>query len=200
MKKNIKTMIILLCIIPWAIRYYSLNGTFLYHDYYPKEIYSMNQTVEFDDCYSYNVISQPGYSISVDNARIVSFDEYLKRIDKKAEDFHEPSEKYLELTLTVSNKGDYQDGLYFYSLPVNGTNWYTFYDNEMTACINTFFENNFDYAHACAVEKNKSVTLKIAYKLYENKFLKSQWQNLNYEDMWLWVTLKPTDKRITISL
>ena len=88
----------------------------------------------------------------------------------------------------------------FYGLPVIGTNWYAFYDNEVTACINPFFENNYDAAWGCGVNKNSNATVKIAYNLYENMFSTKQWSNMNQEKMWLWVTLKPIDKRIAITL
>lgn len=198
MKKPLIVVIVFICTAVWCIRYYTLNGTFAVHGKFPEEIYAMHETVEFNDCKSYNVIEQPGYSITLDSARIIDTDNYLKEINKKPEDFHYLSERYLELTLTVSNYGDYPDGLTFYSLPVVGTNWYTFFDNEVTACINPFFEDNFDDAFGCVVKKDSSATVKIAYNLYEDLFSYKQWESLNQEKMWLWVTLQPIDKRIAI--
>ena len=111
----------------------------------------------------------------------------------------ELSEKYLELTLTVANEGDYPKGLTFYALPVLGSNWFTYYDNEVTACINPFFEGDYDQAHACAVRTNTSTTVKIAYNLYERHFLPNQFKNLEHEKMWLSVTTLPVDQRIAFS-
>ena len=160
----------------------------------------MYDVVEFDDCMSYGGYEAPGYSIVLEAARIVDAKDYLEEQGKNVGDFQYLSERYLELTLTVSNCGDYKDGMNFYGLPVIGTNWYAFYDNEVTACINPFFENNYDAAWGCGVNKNSNATVKIAYNLYENMFSTKQWSNMNQEKMWLWVTLKPIDKRIAITL
>lgn len=199
MKKPIIIATALVCLTSWCVRYYTLNGTFAVHGQYSTEIYEMHETVAFDDGVSYGVFEQPGYSVSVEDARIIDSDDYLKELGKNPEDFQFLSEKYLELTLTISNEGDYPNGLTFYGLPVIGSNWYTFYDNEVTACINPFFEDNYDYGHGCIVEKNSSSTVKIAYNLYEYRFLSEQFENLENEEMWLWVTLRPIDKRISIS-
>jgi hypothetical protein len=198
MKKVIILTTVFVLIAAWCVRYYTLNGTFAIHDQYPLEVYKMHETVEFGDCVSYNVYEQPGYAISLESARIVNSDDYLKELDKTPEDFHYLSPKYLELTLTVSNNGDYPNGLTFYALPVLGENWYTFYDNEITACINPFFNDDFNQGHACAVRKNTSTTIKIAYNLYDYHFRESTYGNLENEKMWLWVTLRPIDKRIEI--
>lgn len=199
MKKLAVGAISLVCAIAWCIRYYTLNGTFAVHGMYPEEVYAMHEIVAFDDCISYGGHEAPGYSVVLESARIVDSEDYLEELGKTAEDFHYLSERYLELTLTVSNYGDYADGMSFYGLPVIGTNWYAFYDNEITACINPFFEDNYDDAWGCGVNKNSNATVKIAYNLYENVFSSKQWSNINQEKMWLWVTLKPIDKRIAIT-
>lgn len=200
MKKRIIGAIAIACAVIWCIRYYTLNGTFAVHGIYQEEVYTMYDVVEFDDCMSYGGYEAPGYSIVLEAARIVDAKDYLEELGKNVGDFQYLSERYLELTLTVSNCGDYKDGMNFYGLPVIGTNWYAFYDNEVTACINPFFENNYDAAWRCGVNKNSNATVKIAYNLYENMFSTKQWSNMNQEKMWLWVTLKPIDKRIAITL
>ena len=201
MKKLIIGAIAIVCLVVWCVRYYTLNGTFAVHELYPQEVYSMHETVYFNDYKSYNMYDSPNYSISLEAARIIDSDDYLTEIDKNKEDFHYLSERYLELTFTISNYGDDMEGVNFYGIPVIGTNWYAFYDNEITACINPFFKDNYDAAaFGCAVNKDSSATVKVAYNLYENMFLEKQWDNLEQEKMQLWITLRPIDQRITISL
>lgn len=200
MKKIIIAVLLIGITSLWLLRYYKINDGFSVHGMFPEVEYQMNQKIEFRDNKSYNLIEQPGYEISVDSARVVDAVDYLKELDMAADQFEYLSEKYLELTLTVSNTGDYPDGLSFYGLPVIGANWYTFYDNQVTACINPFFKRNFDIANGCAVTKGSSVTVKIAYNLYEDLFLPNQWENIEKENMWLWVTIKPVDTKVKIKI
>ena len=200
MKKIAVCLISVSLLSLWLFRYYKLNDGFSVHGLYPEKICQMHETFSFGDSKSYNVIEQPGYSISLESARIVNSSEYLEELNMKADQFEYLSEKYLELTLNVSNDGDYPDGITFYAFPVIGTNWYTFYDNQITACINPFFENNFEAAHGCGVAKGSSATVKIAYNLYEDLFLPDQWNKIDEEEMWLWVTIMPTDTKIHIDL
>lgn len=200
MKKIIIAVLLIGITSLWLLRYYKINDGFSVHGMFPEVEYQMNQKIEFGDNKSYNLIEQPGYEISVDSARVVDAVDYLKELDMAADQFEYLSEKYLELTLTVSNTGDYPDGLSFYGLPVIGANWYTFYDNQVTACINPFFKRNFDIANGCAVTKGSSVTVKIAYNLYEDLFLPNQWENIEKENMWLWVTIKPVDTKVKIKI
>ena len=74
------------------------------------------------------------------------------------------------------------------------------FNNGVSIDEGIIFENNYDAAWGCGVNKNSNATVKIAYNLYENMFSTKQWSNMNQEKMWLWVTLKPIDKRIAITL
>ncbi|MCM1227214.1 MAG: hypothetical protein NC320_07290 [Clostridium sp.] len=199
MKKIYARVIIITLTVLWAVRYYIINDGFAVHGNYPEKVYLMHETIEYNDCKSYNMYEQPGYSISLESARIIDSETYIKEIGSNAENYDYLSEKYLELTLTISNNGDYPDGIAFYGLPVIGENWYAFYDEQITASINDFFvENNVTFAERCGVRKGNSATVKIAYNLYENMFLPKQWNNLTNEKMWLWVTQSPVDQRIAI--
>ena len=137
MKKPIIAATLIVCLVAWCVRYYKVNGgTFAVHYEGPSAVYGMHEMVSFGDNISNNALEQPGYSVSLESARMIDAEDYLKELGKKPEDFHFLSEKYLELTLTVANEGDYPKGLTFYALPVLGSNWFTYYDNEVTACIN----------------------------------------------------------------
>lgn len=204
MKKYIVCSLIFGLLAAWLIRYYAVNGTFQVHDLHPVEISEMHAPVAFNDYMSYGVqYAPPGYTIAVESARIVPFEDYLQEIGQSAEVFTNPAEQYLELTLTIVNHGDAPDGkngVSFYGLPLLGTNWYTFYDNEFTSYINPIFEGNSDLAHICAVEKGESATVKVAYNLRKNNFMPDQWEHLSEEEMWLQVTCNPVDQRICIQL
>ncbi len=202
MKKRITIIaVISTLMLIWGIRYYTINDGFAVHGQYPCKVYSMHETIEFGNGKTYNMYEQPGYSISLESARIIDSDAYLKELNANSGNYSYLSEKYLELTLTISNNGDYQDGIIFYGLPVVGENWYTFYDEEITASINDFFVNNgVSSATGCMVSKGGSSTVKIAYNLYERHFLPKQWSDITDEKMWLWVTLMPEDKKIEIEI
>lgn len=199
-KKTVISFILTLCLALWSIRYYTFNGTFALHSQYPIEYHSMNDTIVFDESMmSYGVLYQPGYSICLNNARIVTLEDYLAETGKSTEDFSVTSEKYVELTFDISNNGDFGGGLSLYGLPLIGDNWYTFYDGEMTACINTF-EQDPSYVDMIIVEKGKTLTLKVAYNLYSYRFLPGEFENIENEDMWVCATKRPTEKYIKIEL
>ena len=198
MKKKIFAFFSVALTLAWLFRYYTLNGGMSVHGQYPEKIVGMHETIEFGDSKSYNVIEQPGYSVSLESARIIDTSDYLEEIGKTPEDFDYLSEKYLELTLKVSNEGDYTEGIEFYALPVIGEDWYTFYDNQLTACINPFFEGNYEAANRCAVKKDSSAIVKIAYNLYYNTFPDERWNKLDDEKMWMSATIKPVNQMIKI--
>lgn len=200
MNKIIFRAITLGFLLVWAIRYYNLNNGFAIKNYKPVKNYSMHETVEFGDNASYNVIHNTGYSVSVEDARIIDADALLTEINKDRKFFNSLAERYLIVTMTVSNNGDYEGSLDFYSIPVIGIDWYVFYSSEITACLNPFFNDNASIAHGCTVKKGTSATVTIAYNLHKNLFAPNQWKNLKNQDLWLWVTAQPLDQRIKINL
>lgn len=199
-KKVVIISVLTICLVLWGIRYYTFNGTFALHTAYPREYYSMNDTIVYDEnTMSYGVFYQPGYSISLKNARIVSLEDYLSETKMSKEDFSGTSEKYVELTFEISNNGDFADGITPYSFPIIGDNWYTFYDGEMTAYINEFAQD-MSYVDMITVEKGKTATLKVAYNLFSFNFLPGEFENIENEDMWVYVSVKPISKYIKIEL
>lgn len=200
MKRIVVSLIIVSILTLWVYRYHEINNGFSVHGEYPEIITHMHDKIEFAENKSYNLYEAPGYSISVEKARIIDTDDYLKELNMDTNEFEFLSEKYLEITLTVQNNGDYQGGLSFYGLPIVGENWYSFYDNQLTACINPFFENDFDLAHGCTVSKGETATVKIAYNLYKQWFLPRQWENIENDNMWLSVTIMPVDTKVKIEL
>jgi len=198
MKKLVISSIVIILVAIWCVRFYSVNGTFKVRQKYERIIYSMNEQVDLTESKSYNGIEQPAYKISVKNARIVERDDYLKEMNKTADDFMGLSERYLELTICVENNGDTENLLDLYGLPVLGTNWYTFYDPDATKYINNFTGE--ERAKFIKAKFDGCSTVKIAYRMYWEDFNKRQWNNLDDETMWLSVTLSPVEKRIKIEI
>lgn len=197
-KKIIITTAALVCATAWCTRYYVLNGTFAVHNQSPVETYGMQERVEFGDCMSYGQIYTPGYAISVESCRVIDAEDYRTEMNKTAEDFEFLADRYVEVTLNVANLTNEAEGMDFYSIPLIGTNWYAFYDQDATAYINPFYQDQREQAFGAAVKPDSEATIKIAYSLYEDMFSQKQWDNLTDENMWIWTTISPVEKHILL--
>lgn len=197
MRKWIIGSVSALLFAAWGIRFYALNGTFKVHS--PNEIkyYSINEEVDTVNCSSYNVIEQGNLTLSVKNVRIIEADDYLQELDKTAEDFLDVSERYLEVTINVKNNdNDTEAFLDPYGFPVFGTNWYIFYDPDATKFANKMeTESRFI---AIELDTGSTCDIKIVYPIRWADFNSSQWENLEKEKMWLYVTMSPIEKRIEL--
>lgn len=198
MKKIAIGAVILVVLIGWCFRVYSLNGTFKVTTKFPKKVYSMNEQVSLTNSMSYNMIKQPDYNLAVVDARIVDADDYLREMCKTDDDFLSLSERYLEITLDIVNNGDTENVFDFYGIPILGTNWYTFYDPDATKYINGFEMQDRELYIKARPEGHRKV--KVAYRIYWKDFNTKQWNDLENEKMWLSVTQSPVDQRIAIKI
>lgn len=200
MKKTIVLILSLIFIIAWGIRFYTLNGTFSAHNEYQTINYELGDPVQFNDNMSYNAYHASGYSITANHVRIISFEQFLSEFNKTTNDFTTMPEKFLIVETTIENifSDNTEEGIYFYSLPIIGTNWYTFFNGEATAYANNFFNNNTSASYGVLVHRGDSAIVNIVYNLYENTFSKKQWDYLDYEPMWMSITIQPENQRIKL--
>ena len=196
MKKLIIGAAVFAVLAGWSGRFYTLNGTFKIKTKSPRIVYSMNESVSLSDSIAYNMIKHPDYDIAVVDAEILDSDELLEQTNTKKEDYLGLSERYLVITLDVVNNGDTENDFDFYSIPVLGTNWYTFYDPDATKYVNGFESK--DRAKYIRAKMDGHRKVKVAYRLYWKDFNTKQWNNLEKEKMWLSVTESPEEKRISI--
>lgn len=206
MKKPVIITVVVLILVAWCARVYALNGSLLPQTKYPEEFYDMHEKIEVseeDDMY--DVFKATGYSFSVEDARIIDADDYANEIGMSREDFNDPKAgKYLEITLEVSNSGDYDGFIPFMGLPVSGTDWDSGYDPYITLEINTaqVFVMDDGVGTVCGfiLDKGNTETIKIAYSLRANNFINgNRYENLEDEKMWLMITMRPVCKRILIT-
>lgn len=198
MKKMIIGAAVIAVLAGWSVRFYTLNGSFKIKTKSQRIVYSMNESVSLSDSIAYNMIKHPDYDIAVVDAEILDSEDLLNEVNKKQEDFLGLSERYLVITLDMVNNGDNQNDFDFYSIPVLGTNWYTFYDPDATKYVNGFEGN--ERAKFIRVGMDGHKTVKVAYRLNWISFNTQQWNNLENEKMWLSVTELPEEKRIAIKI
>ena len=200
MKKTIVLILSLIFIIAWGIRFYTLNGTFSAHNEYQTINYELGDPVQFNDNMSYNAYHASGYSITANHVRIISFEQFLSEFNKTTNDFTTMPEKFLIVETTIENifSDNTEEEINFYSLPIIGTNWYTFFNGEATAYANNFFNNNTSASYGVLVHRGDSAIVNIVYNLYENTFSKKQWDYLDYEPMWMSITIQPENQRIKL--
>ncbi len=212
-KISVKTIIVLAVLLVlialWAVRIYSLNGRLGTYSRYPITVLDVGENITFgENDETYNVFSSPGYSVTVESARVIETDAYIAEFGKDKDDFRKIDlpEKYVEVTLSVSNysvdsKHPY---LYFHGFPLLGTDWSLTFDSVITAFINDpeymRYEVNTNGALAASLEKGTTETVRIAYGI-PNTLLgtKDRFDNLEEEKMWLMVIMRPVCKRVEIT-
>lgn len=201
MKSKIIFVLSVIFLVVWTIRYYTLNKTFLAHNEYLTTNYKLGEKVEINDNMSYNGYYNSGYSITVNKKRIISFEDFLSEYNKEQSDFLIKPEKFLIVETDIENisSDNTQEGVYFQSLPIIGTNWYTFFNREATAYVNDFFDDDTSVSYGVLVHKGTSAKVNIVYNLYEDSFSQSQWDNLDDEPMRLNITIRPVNNMIVIN-
>lgn len=183
----------------WLVRYITLNGGFRVNTEYERSVYEKGDVVSFDDNMSSGIQYYKDYSISIDDCKIYDSAEYIEKLGKTEEDFELLiPEKVVELTATLYNNGDKEDGIYFSSLQLVGTDWYEYTNSEFTAYANEIFEDDVYSAYGIIVEPQSSYTVKIIYNLPRRGRTLKVWENIEKENMYLEITLRPINKIIKL--
>ena len=104
----------------------------------------------------------------------------------------------LEVTYKITNVSEVGDGIAFYGLPVIGEDWYNFFDNEVTSCVNDYFKDEFMAALAVGIKTGHENICVVVYDFYGNTMEGDRWRNIENEKMWIWVSMGPKDQRILL--
>jgi hypothetical protein len=133
-----------------------------------------------------------GYSVSVNQAEVLSYKEFLKKYNAEDEYSYVPDKIYdVEVTLRNIDAED-----------ETGVNLAEFYVQGLAVCVgldtNLLDQANPDLngVFAIALRKDSSITIHMPFGLYEENFKKDVWNNLNDFNMYFVATLYPTKKII----
>lgn len=192
----------------WSIRYAYLNHGFTAHWEYPRIDRAMNETVrEYGEpgFRSYNMVEQPGVTISVNEAHLYDSAKYLRAHEIDPAALPSVSDKYLELTAVFTNNGSGAGSVDFLGLQLLGRDWFAQVNQRMTALVNPQLGGSADDAaigrlYKLQVQRGTAETVRVVYSLNASYFRDDTWQQLAQEDMWLIVTMCPEQHRVVLHL
>ncbi len=211
MKKRRSVIICVITVLllsAWVIRYISLNDGLKVGYKYDRAIYETGEVVAFGDNMSSGINYYDDYSISVDECRIYDSNEYILMLGKTEDDFNlDIPDKILEVTVTLYNDGEVreddtytdEDGVYFSSLQVVGTDWYEYFNREFTAYANEIFQDDVWGSYGIIVVPQSAYTFKIIYNLDQRERTDAVWNKIDETEMYLEVTLYPVNQLIKIN-
>lgn len=202
-KKKIKNIviclfvIILICI--WSIRYYSFNNGFGVSYYYDRQYFDMGEVVDYDDDKPVYNQSCKGYSIQVNDVGIFEPNEYAE-LNSQNQDFSISGmpDKIVEIDVTFHNSNNETDGIQFYPIQLVGMDWFMTIDPKLVAFVNPIYENDSKQAYGIILRPDSSYDIKLVYGIYKVYFPEERWSNFQNEEMWLEITIMPTNKLIKL--
>lgn len=155
----------------------------------PVKEYSIGEEVKMEQDILINYTME-GYSISVNQAEVLSYKDFLKKYNAEDEYSYVPDKIYdVEVTLRNIDAND-----------ETGVNLSEFYVQGVAVCAgldtNLLAQANPDLngMYAIALRKDSSITIHMPFGLYEENFKKDVWNNLNDFNMNFVATLYPTKK------
>lgn len=177
-----------LLVLAYAQRYRTVNQKMKAA---PVQEYSMGEEVKMEQDILINYTME-GYSVSVNQAEILSYKDFLKKYNAEDEYSYVPDKIYdVEVTLRNIDAED-----------ETGVNLAEFYVQGVAVCAgldtNLLEQANPDLKgmYAIALHKNSSITIHMPLGLYQENFKKDVWNNLNDFNMSFIATLYPTKKII----
>lgn len=197
-KKIIGVILAVVIIGLWAVRYYTLNDGFAIKYDMPHEYFDLGEKVEFDDDRPSSKVSCKGYSVRVNGVKFYEPDEYIKMYSKEDVSLKNYPDKVAELDVTFFNSDNTTDGLQFYPMQLLGKDWFMTMDPELIALANPIFENDYTKAYGIILRPDSSYDVKLVYGLHDYLFPEDRWNNIENENMWLEITIMPTDKFIKL--
>ena len=159
----------------------------------PIEKYSMGEEVEMQKDILINYTME-GYSVKVNQAEVLSYEEFLEKYHAKDEYTYVPDKVYdVEITLRNINAAN-----------ETGINLTEFYIQGLAVCASV--ETNLcdianpelKGAYAIALRENSELTIHLPFALYKENFRTDIWSDLENFDMYFVATLYPKKKIVQI--
>lgn len=155
----------------------------------PVKEYSIGEEVKMEQDILINYTME-GYSISVNQAEVFSYKDFLKKYNAEDEYSYVPDKIYdVEVTLRNIDAND-ETGVNLSEFYVQGVAVCAGLDTNLLDQVNP----NLKGMYEIALRKNSSITIHMPFGLYEENFKKDVWNNLNDFNMNFVATLYPTKK------
>lgn len=197
MRKWIISLVPLMLLSIWAVKYYSLNHGFKVRYQNERKDYKTHEKVTFDD--SVNVLGNihEGYSISLENAYVIEKEKLLADLNKQSSE-SETAERCIVLDFSIYNDESDNDfnlaGLY-----IMGIDWFSPFSYKTTEYLNESYFDNFSPSGRISIPKGENISISVAYDIYQTNFSPKAWNALEEQDAWAWLTCSPLDQRIKIN-
>ena len=198
-KKKIVFIILFCFIVLWGCRYVVLNDGFQIKHQLEHQYYELGEIAPMEDNMCLGKQYYKDLAISVDAFEIVDADEYISRLGKTEEDFSLlVPDKIAEATITIYNNDTEQQGVYFSSLQLVGTDWYEYFNREFTAYANDIFEDNVETSYGIIILPKDNYTVKVVFNMFQRGCPDARWQNIEKEDIYIQTTIRPVSKYIKV--
>lgn len=197
MKKAWKTGLLILAGVllaaAWLWRYLEVNAFYRDLNNTTTEVYGIGEEVPFED--DYIEIKEPakGYTLRVDDFRIVDYTEFIEEQSFTLPKEYTPPEKLALVYLTLRNIDSTDPGIALLDLGLSGIDRYALIDWDLLPLLNPVLENGY----GIALSQGTSYQVVIPYQIYRY-FFSAAWDNLESYPLFFQMTSFPTRKLIQV--
>ena len=198
-KKFLLIVIIIVLFSCWFIRYKSLNLEYQ-KQWSPNstEIYALGDTVTFDDNYIGTNYSAEGYSLCVDDFRIVDSKDYSEKLPFTIPDnLYKLPDRVALVTITLSQQGSNSEGVPLTELDLHTIDMMATMDWDLLYAANSVLS---DGSTGIRLPDGSSYQMILPYALYRDRCSLSEWRNIYNSDFWLYITSYPIRKEIQLKV
>ena len=218
-KKVVASLAIIILAVAATVIANSRVTRFLDENYgIEQQFFSIGESVPFGNNYQgTDAVSVDGYSLRVDDAEVLTYEELLSRFDQTTESMSElqlgnmtsSAEKVCLITATLANEYSSAQGIDLSQLYLSGVNYDMSFDTTLTIVANTFllkaYQDSLDtsaYLGMLGVhlDQGTSTTIYLVYDFYKGYFSAKGWDHLESEALTLDITYYPVKKTIELSL
>lgn len=179
--------------------------------------YEMGDTVDYGENHVYYIYDDDldGYSVRVDCAEVLTYEELLEHIGQTADSMTEMlgsttvssmPEKVLFITAVFANEDSDAEGIKLSEITCHGPTYYMSFDAVLTIVSNEFLLN--EYADSLPaysspgfyLDHHEEATVYIVYDFSKFFFTARHWENLEDESIYLQITSYPLQQRIMLTL
>lgn len=179
----------------WIWRYYTINEYYQSLDQSSIPYYSMGEEVYFEDDFITLHESANGYSICVDDFKIVDYAEYINSLPEEIEPDY-PSDKLGLVTITLRNHSNAEDAIFLSSFTMHGIDSYQGMDWQLLTASNPVLGEG----HGIRLREGMEMQFILPFVLRKEFFGFDTWAHLENYQFYLQVTTFPAEKTICLSI
>lgn len=190
-------VIIALCVL-WAVRYINLNAKYINRHIETIE-FKIGEVVTFDEDYIAWGMNANGYSLRVDDFRIIEYDESIlllpsTNIDVAYNDYMPTPERVGLVTITLLNDYSDAEGIWLPELILHGIDMYSDLNLELLSVLNPILNDSL----GVTLFPNTEHSFILPYNLRKMHYNSHTWSNMDDREFLLQITRFPKTKEIVV--